>query len=158
MKKISRTHKIEQDLKSKMNSQTESLFNKIQKKLDDKEEILSKHVEPQIQNPKEIDITKQRDLLKKKSFKQSPNSVQYRIKTDVSSYYFANQQKKPIFYLPNLSNLENLKKNSLSIFESKTPRMLIRSEKYNLKQPLTQRLLATYLKKSNSKLLNNKKQ
>ncbi|CAD8061081.1 unnamed protein product [Paramecium primaurelia] len=158
MKKISRTHKIEQDLKSKINIQTESLFNKVQKKIDDKEQ--GKFVEIQIQKPKDIDIIKQRDLLKKKSIKQSPNSIQYRIKTDVSSYYFANQQKKQIFNLPNLSNLENLKKNSLSNFESKTPRMLIRSDKFNLKQPLTQRLLATYLKKSNSKSkqFNNKKQ
>ncbi|CAD8161982.1 unnamed protein product [Paramecium pentaurelia] len=161
MKKISRTNKF--DLKIKMNQQTESQLSKQQKNINENEKILGKSNENLIQKFKEIDIIKQRDLLKNKSFKQSSNCLHQRIKTDVSTYYFPNQSKNQI-YIPNLNNLENLKKNSLSIFESKTSRVLIRSEKFNLKQSLTQRLLSTYLKKSignnnsNSKSVYNKKQ
>ncbi|CAD8067277.1 unnamed protein product [Paramecium primaurelia] len=163
MKKISRPNKIEFDLKIKMNQQTECQLSKLQKNINENNQILGKSNENLMQMFKEIDIIKQRDLLKNKSFKQSSNRLHYRIKTDVSTYYFPNQSKNQI-YIPNLSHLENQKKNSLSIFESKTSRVLIRSEKFNLKQSLTQRLLSTYLKKSisnnnsNSKQVYNKKQ
>ncbi|CAD8087310.1 unnamed protein product [Paramecium sonneborni] len=160
MKKISRTNKIEQDLKSKLNQQTEILFNKVQKQMIERNQIMvGKDIEINFEKNKETVKTLERDLMKKKSIKQSPNVAQFRIKTDISSYYFANQQKKSIFNIPNINQLENKKKDSLSILESKTPRVFIRSEKFNIKQPLTQRLLCTYLKKSNSnsKQLNNKK-
>ncbi|CAD8044905.1 unnamed protein product [Paramecium primaurelia] len=147
MKKISATHKIDKETKTKMSISTHSLFNKVQQKMNintDTDKLRSVlEIETNNQNKKD-ETNKQQ--------KQTPNYCQFRIKTEGSNYYFSSiQQKKSPINIPNLCHLENIKKNSLSIFESKTPRLLLaRSEKYNQKQPLTQRLMCTYLKKQNN--------
>ncbi|CAD8133449.1 unnamed protein product [Paramecium octaurelia] len=152
MKKISTTQKIEKEAKAKMSISTHSLFNKVQQKM-----IINKDQDTdKLRSVLEIDNNKQKKEETNKQHKQTPNYGQFRIKTESANYYFASiKQKKSAVNIPRLCLDEN-KKNSLSIFESKTPRLLLaRSEKYNQKQPLTQRLMCTYLKKenTNSKLI-----
>ncbi|CAK75345.1 unnamed protein product (macronuclear) [Paramecium tetraurelia] len=152
MKKISTTHKIEKEAKSKMSISTHSLFNKVQQKM-----IINKDSDTdKLRSVLEIDNNKQKKEETHKQHKQTPNYGQFRIKTESANYYFASiKQKKSPVNIPHLCLDEN-KKKSLSILESKTPRLLLaRSEKYNQKQPLTQRLMCTYLKKenTNSKLI-----
>ncbi|CAD8052900.1 unnamed protein product [Paramecium sonneborni] len=158
MKKISTTHRIEKDNKTKTSISTHSLFNKVQQKMmTSKDQDIDK-----LKQVQEIDNKSKKEVVNKLHKYSTPNCGQFRIKTEASNYYFAqNNKKKSILNIPNLSNLEGVKTNNLSIFEQKTPRiLLVRSEKYNQKQPLTQRLMCTYLKKQNpnSKLIksNNK--
>ncbi|CAD8060882.1 unnamed protein product [Paramecium sonneborni] len=145
MKKISVTRRFEKD--TKISTQNDSLFNKIQQKM-----ITSKDQDHnKLKSVLEIEIKNKKEVV-------NNQYMHTRIKTEASNYYFAlNNNKKSILNnIPNLSHLENIKKNSLSNLESKTPRILLsRSEKYNQKQSLSQRLMCTYLKKQN---LNYKQQ
>ncbi|CAD8042954.1 unnamed protein product [Paramecium primaurelia] len=154
MKKVSETHKIEKEIKTKMSISTHNLFNKVQQKMI----INNNHNTDKLKYIQVIENKNSKEITNK-LHKYTSNCGQFRIKTESYNYNFAsNNQKISVINIPNLTHLENLNKNSISIYESKTPRLfLARSETYNLKQPLTQRLMCTYLKKLNinSKLIKN---